>query len=94
MARHAVKHPIIFHRSQLSKHQKYMSLDLGPAFSHGLEFHSLSEFVHASALEPLVEILTLTDIKRFELMATVDDSLDADSGNANTSPDGQLTQFK
>ena len=71
-----------------SENQKYMSLDFSPAFGHCLEFNPLCKLLHASALEPLVEILALADIKRFELVATVDDSLDADSGNANAASDG------
>ena len=65
-----------------------MSLDLGPPFSHCLEFHSLCEFLHASAFEPIVEILALADIKRFELVASVHDSLNPNPSNPNTSSDG------
>lgn len=71
-----------------------MSLDLGSSFSHRFELHSLGEFLHASALEPLVEILALTDIKRFEFVTTVNDSLNPDPSHSNASPDGQLTQFE
>ena len=71
-----------------------MSLDLGPSFSHCFELHSLCKFLHASALEPLVEILALTDIKRFELVATVNDSLNANPSHSNASSDGQLAQFE
>ena len=65
-----------------------MSIDFGPAFGHRLKFNPLCKFLHTAALEPLVEILALADIKRFELVATVDDSLDAHSSNANASADG------
>ena len=69
------------------RNQKYISMEFGPAFGHCLEFNPLCKLLHASALEPLVEILALTHIKRFELVAAVDDGLDADSGNANASSD-------
>lgn len=65
-----------------------MSLDLGSPLSHCLELHSLCKLLHASALKPFVEILALTDIKRFELVATVNNSLNADPSNSNTSTDG------
>ena len=71
-----------------------MSLDLSPPFGYCLELHSLCKLLHATAFEPLVEIFALTDIKRFELVATVNNSLDADPGDSNTSSDGQTTQFK
>ena len=69
-------------------------MNLGSPFSHCLEFHSLDKLLHASALEPLVEILALTDIKRFELVATVDNSLDTDPSDSNTSSYGEITQFQ
>ena len=65
-----------------------MSLDLGPPFSYCLELHSLRKFLHASALEPLVEIFALTDIERFELVAAVNDSLNANPSDSNTSSNG------
>ena len=71
-----------------------MSWNLGSPFSHCLKLNSLCEFLHAPALEPLIEILALADIKSFELVATVNNSLDPDPSNSNTSPDRQITQFK
>lgn len=69
-------------------------MNLGPPFSHCLELHSLDKLLHASALEPLVEILALTDIKCFELVATVDNSLDTDPSDSNTSSYREITQFQ
>ena len=74
----------------LSEIQKYISMEFGPTFGHCLELNPLCKLLHASTLEPLVEILALTHIKSFELVAAVDNSLDADSGNANASSDGQF----
>ena len=71
-----------------------MSLSLGSPFSHCLELNSLCELLHASALEPLIEILALADIKSFELVTTVNNGLDPDPSNSNTSSDRQITQFK
>ena len=70
--------------SSLSEGLQQLSLNFTPPFSHSLELYSLCKFLHAAALEPLGKILALTDIKRFKLMATVNDSLDADPSNSNT----------
>lgn len=71
----------------LSSPQTLVSLDLSPSFGHGFELHPLCKLLHTTALEPLVEILALTDIERFELVTTVNDSLDSDPSNSNTSSD-------
>ena len=70
--------------SSLSEGLQQLSLDFTPPFSHSLELHSLCEFLHAAALEPLGKILALTDVKCFELVATVNNSLDANPSNSNT----------
>lgn len=80
MARHAVKN----HYS-LSKNNPLMSLGIGPPFGYCLKLHSLCKLLHASALEPLVEILALTDIKRLELVTTINNGFDTDSGDSHAS---------
>lgn len=93
MAQHAVKIPRYI-TSNFSHDQTWMSLDLSPPSSHSFELHSLCKLLHTSALEPLVEILALTDIKRFKLVASINDGLNANPSDSNTSSDRQLAQFE
>lgn len=64
-----------------------MSSGLVPRACDGLETNSFRELLHPTSVEPLVQILALTDIECIELVAAIDNGLDTDSGHSDTASD-------
>jgi len=59
-----------------------------------VELHALCELLHASSLEPLVEVLALADVKSFELMAAVHNGLDTDTRDTDTAADREIVEVE
>ena len=57
------------------------------SLGHRFKFHSICEPLHTSAFEPLDEVLALTDVEVFKSMASINYSLDANTGDTNAASD-------
>ena len=65
-----------------------------PPLRHSLEPHPPGKFHDSPSIQPLLQIFTLADIKVPELMATIDNSLDANTRDADAAADGEFVQFE
>ncbi|KAL8952545.1 MAG: hypothetical protein Q9183_007381 [Haloplaca sp. 2 TL-2023] len=65
-----------------------------PRPRHSLKPYSRRNPLHPAPFKPLTQILALTDIKRLEFMAAIDDSFDTDARDTDTASDRQLLQFQ
>lgn len=65
-----------------------------PRSRYRLEPHPWLKPLRAPALDPLAQILTLAHIERGQLVAAVDDGLDADARDADAAAHRQLAQLE
>lgn len=62
--------------------------------SNRFESHSFFEFLHTTALEPLAEVLTLTDVKRPKLVTAIDNGFNPHPSDSHAPSNRELAEFQ
>ena len=67
---------------------------LRPIARHSFKANSRHVLVHRATFQPSGEIFALADIEGFKSVTAFHNGFDADSGDADTTPDRQLSELQ